>query len=210
MIMLGLWFLRIKSIFSQILAFTIAHWRVILPLLILGYCLLNWHFAVKRADQAELALETFKTEIQRATDAQRLQNEHKKIQGENQSKAIELEHKQALKKLGLAELDRATLQNKLRAFKNETNYLKNRIDGTNLNWTERLRIESERNRAGLPEESETACDTAHTGIYCDITAYQKLERYADNLESACKITTVDLVGCLQALDNDTKTVGREQ
>jgi hypothetical protein len=43
----------IRSIFIKILAFTIARWRVILPLLIVGYCLLNWHLAVKLADKAK-------------------------------------------------------------------------------------------------------------------------------------------------------------
>jgi hypothetical protein len=202
------WFELIFSIFKDLLAFTIAHWRVILTLLILGYCLFSWHLAVKRADKAELALSTFKAEIQRATETQRLQNEIKKTQGENDARAIELEHKQALKRLGLAELDRATLQNKLRAFKNETNYLKNRIDGTNGNWAERLRIESERNRAGLPEEPKDNCDTAHTGINCDIAAYSAIEQHYEDLKQACQITTIDLVACLQVVESDTKAVGR--
>jgi hypothetical protein len=208
MIMLGLWFLRIKSIFSQIVAFIIAHWRIILPLLILGYCLFSWHSAVKRADKAELALSTFKSEIQRVTDTQRLQNEYKKIQGENEAKAIELEHKQALKRLGLSELDRATLQNKLRAYRHETNHLKNRIDGTNRTWSDRVRLEAERNRSGLPDEPENNCDIAHTGINCDVTAYSELEQHYEDLKQACQITTIELVSALKVIEADTKACGR--
>ncbi len=172
--MLGIWFLRIKSIFSQILAFTIAHWHVILPLLILGYCLLNWHFAVKRADKAELALNTFKTEIQRATDAQRLQNEYKKIQGENESKAIELEHKQALKRLGLAETTTAKLKKELQ------NEKQNLINA--LNNAYELRVNSASNTFRLPKVSESPEVSTESGGVSNTTLARTVR--------ACQDTTI--------------------
>jgi hypothetical protein len=210
MITLALWLFKIKSFFSQILAFIIAHRRIILPLLIVGYCLYSWHSAVKSADKAELALSTYQAENKRVADAQRLKNQLKKIEGEEDAKAIEFEQKQTLKRLGLAELDRALLQNKLRTFQHENVRLKNRITDTNGNWSERLRIvESERSSgAGMPNEPEDYCDPAHTGINCDLTAYTELEYQYEVLKQACQITTVDLVACLQVVESDTKGVGR--
>jgi hypothetical protein len=201
MITLLLWLSRIKSFIAD-------NWRIILPLVIVGYCLFSWNSAVKRADAAEQALSDLKAEIQREADTQRLKNALKKTEGENRAKSIALEHNEALKRLGLAELDRVKLQSKLRAYQNETTYYQNRIDDTNRNWAERMRLEADRSGAGMPEEPQDYCDPAHTGFDCDETAYRKLTEHFENLRQACQATTVDLVACLQVVESDTEAVGR--
>lgn len=208
MIALALWFFKIKAIIGEISAFIIARWRIFLPLLIVGYCLFCWHNAVNRANKAEFELLQYKANAQRIADAQRLQNQLKKIEGENNAKAIALKQKQALEKIGLANVDRANLQNKLRAYQNETLHLTNRINDTNRNWSERVRIESSRSISGLPKEPEDKCDTAHTGIGCHAATDSKLIAYYETLKQACQITTIDLLACLEVVENDTKAVGR--
>jgi hypothetical protein len=46
-------FLTVFFNFKKIWAFINAHKRIILVLLILGYCLISWHLAVKIADKAK-------------------------------------------------------------------------------------------------------------------------------------------------------------
>lgn len=204
----NVWIKRIDAFFSligKIFAFIFAPRRIYGAIAIpLVGAVLIYHFWAQTVD-IQARFDNHLADEKALTDTQRLNNAVKKSQGETTSKTIELENKQALQRLGLSELDRTKLQQQLRAYQHENKYLETRLNDTNSNWNQRVQLDAEaaRNRLGMPEESEADCDTAHTGRNCDTSINR-------TLIDACKITTVDLISCIESLDNDTATVGREQ
>lgn len=171
----------IKLLASQVAGFAMKHWRIILPLLVLWYCYAQYNAQVKRADDAERELsahidmhKAFKSEIDIATIKRENENALKLAIAKKTLEESERINKSELLK---HELNRDRETKELRA------YYENRIDSTKYNFTERMRLEAERNRAGLPE------------VASDTSGFTKGEREChagySALEGACKITTID-------------------
>jgi hypothetical protein len=147
----------------------------------------------KQRDAAISELSDFKTTIALQTKARELEIANKRLDGLAKMQAIQAEHETALKQ---RDLDRTKSTKAIKDF------YENRLDTTHFNYAERLRLEAERGRLGLPQEPEDVERLAECRRECDATAF-------DNLEKACIITTLDFNACRAALDNDTATVGRD-
>lgn len=154
-------------------------------------------------DSAIKLLADYKQAQKELADTQRLQIELAKLEGKNKADLIDAQRKLALEKLGLAMLDREQLKNEMRALNENLAHSQNRLADTNHNWSERLRLESARSAAGLPQEPAAAEGLAESWGIGDATAYR-------NLYQACQLTTIDFNTCRAALDNDTAMVGRDE
>ncbi|MDP3322628.1 MAG: hypothetical protein Q8S71_03675, partial [Hydrogenophaga sp.] len=124
-------FLVFKLLLSKALTFAIAHWRVILPVLVLGYCLHLYFNQVNRADEAENALADFKSQIAHEVAARELENAKRFNLAQSKIAIASEKAKSDLQRLNL---DRA------RETKNLKDYYENRIDTGRHHWNERLRI----------------------------------------------------------------------
>jgi len=172
--MLSIAWLLIRSAFSKIAAFTIAHWRVILPLVIVGYCLFAYFQQVKRADTAEAELLAFKTQIEQEVKSREIENIKKLNQAQNK---IVVANEKAKADMQRLKLDRA------RETKNLKGLYENRIDNLGNNWAERVRLEASRSRAGMPKTTSDSSTPSSSESEC-YSAF-------NTLEAACRITTID-------------------
>lgn len=183
----------ISEWFGKILAFIIAHWRIILPLLIVGYCLHLYFAQVKRADTAEQALATLQRQIKQAQadrEKQNIQAEHafalKMAESETKAKAV-------MKKY---QLDRKRETDNLRS------YYEKRIANNRHSWTDRLRNDTTNiTTDGLPQTAENTSGFAEALRDCDGTVA--------TIERACQITTNDYNRLRVWADEACKMVGCE-
>jgi hypothetical protein len=197
--MLSAAWLALKFGLGSIAKFCSAHWRIILPLAILGYCLHLYFVQVNRADAEKVradnsiaALQAFKTAITA---------EAIKRQSELLSKKLLAQKNDAIAD-AIAKADLARLNlNRIREMQNLKDQYEASNNSTKLNFTERLRLDAERYRLGLseslsntsgPTESERECNAAYI-----------------TLEAGCQITTVDFNRCRAWADNVCLTVGCE-
>lgn len=163
-----------KAAFSKIMAFIIAHWRVILPVLVLGYCLHLYFKEVNRADEAENALADFKAQIAQQTAARELENAKRFNLAQSKIAIASEKAKNDLQRLNL---DRA------RETKNLKDYYENRIDTGRHHWNERLRIATASSGTTTTESASNTCTPAESRRDCNATITA--------LEKACAITTID-------------------
>jgi hypothetical protein len=174
-------------------AFAFKHWRVILPLLILGYCLYQYNAQVNRADAAIQALN----EHMSADNTARAERERENLQKDKDSgiamAKVLADHAVSLAKHNL-QRDRET--------KNLKDLYETRLNGTTFNWSERVRFAQERQAtAGLLSIQTPAGGIAESLRDCD-AAYTTLER-------ACKITTIDYNTLWTAWDKECQVKGCE-
>jgi hypothetical protein len=174
-------------------AFAFNHWRVILPLLILGYCLYQYNVQVNRADAAIQALN----EHISADNTARAERDRENLQKDKESgiamAKVLADHAVSLAKHNL-QRDRET--------KNLKDLYETRLNGTTFNWSERVRLEQERQATtGLLDIQTPASGIAEGLRDCD-AAYTTLER-------ACKITTIDYNTLWTAWDKECQVKGCE-
>lgn len=175
LIFLKLIFRVISQWIGKLLAFIIAHWRIILPVLIVGYCLHLYFAQVKRADTAEKALATLQGQIKQAQADREKQN----IQAQHNF-ALKLEESETKAK---AIIEKYQLDRK-RETDNLRSYYEKRIANNRHAWDNRLRNNTTNTATdGLPQTAENTNGLAEGLRECDgtITA----------LERACQITTND-------------------
>lgn len=168
-------FTLFKAAFSKIMAFVIAHWRVILPMLVLWYCLHLYFAQVKRADTAEKALETMQAKIKQAQSDREKQN----IQAQH-AFALKLAENEAKAKAIIEkyQLERKRETNNLRA------YYEKRIANNRHAWADSLRQQPANIATdGLPKTAENSNGLAEGLRECDGTIAA--------LERACQVTTND-------------------
>lgn len=149
----------------------------------------------KQRDNAVSELSDFKTAIASQTRAREAENANKRLAGNAKIQLLQVEHEAALKQ---RDLDRAKSTQAIKDF------YEKRLNINHFTASERLRIEAERRRFGLPEISETPQRLAEGGRICDATLDY------ENLERACAITTLDFNLCRETLDADTAMVGRDE
>jgi hypothetical protein len=174
-------------------AFAFNHWRVILPLLILGYCLYQYNVQVNRADAAIQALN----EHISADNTARAERERENLQKDKESgiamAKVLADHAVSLAKHNLQ---------RNRETKNLKDLYETRLNGSTFNWSERVRLEQERQATtGLLDIQTPASGIAESLRDCD-TAYTTLER-------ACKITTIDYNTLWTAWDKECQVKGCE-
>ena len=146
-------------------------------------------------DKAVKDLKDLKDDIKLKTAEREAENANKRVAGLAKTQAIQAEHETALKQ---RDLDRAKSTQAIKDF------YEKRLNINHFTASERLRIEAERRRFGLPEISETPQRLAEGGRICDATLDY------ENLERACAITTLDFNLCRETLDADTEMVGRDE
>jgi hypothetical protein len=192
--MTTIWLLA-KAFLAQIgklLALAIEHWRVILCLLILGYCLYKYNAESNRADQAVQALNEYIS----AAHAARAQRDRENLLKETQSKialaAVLADHQVSLAKLNL---------DRQREAKNLKDLYENKITSIGRSWTDRLRVESQTgNTATGVSGFQEAADKFAQGLRdCD-AAYTTLEK-------ACQVTTTDYNTLWTAWDKECEIHG---
>jgi hypothetical protein len=192
--MTTIWLLA-KAFLAQIgklLALAIEHWRVILCLLILGYCLYKYNSESNRADQAVQALNEYIS----AAHAARAQRDRENLLKETQSKialaAVLADHQVSLAKLNL---------DRQREAKNLKDLYENKITSIGRSWTDRLRVESQTGNAatGVSGFQEAADKFAQGLRDCD-AAYTTLEK-------ACQVTTTDYNTLWTAWDKECEIHG---
>ena len=179
-----------KAIWSQLaklLALAIEHWRIILPLLILGYCLYQYNAQVNRADAAVKALNQYINDANTA----RAERERENLQKDAASKvalaAVLADHQVSLAQLNL---DRQRDAKKLKDL------YEKQISANSRNWSDRVQLESAAGKeaTGVFDLQEAADRFAEGLRDCD-TAYTTLEK-------ACQITTEDYNALWTAWDKE--------
>jgi hypothetical protein len=179
------------GVLSKIATFTFKHWRVILPLLVLGYCLYQYNAQVNRADAAIQALNEHISADNTARAERDRENQRK-----DKESAVALANVLADHAITLANHD----LKRDRETKNLKELYENRIDSTKHTWADRVRLEQEREAAnGLSDIQTSASGIAESLRDCD-AAYT-------TLESACKITTIDYNSLSIAWDEECQIKG---
>lgn len=84
---------------SQLVGFLMKHWRVVLPLIFAWYCLHIHSNEVERANKAEQALSTFKSEISALSMKREQENKIIKVKAEAAIKTLVLFHNATLEKV---------------------------------------------------------------------------------------------------------------
>jgi hypothetical protein len=161
--------------------------------LILGYCLYQYNAQVNKADAAIQALN----EHISADNTARAERERENLQKDKESgiamAKVLADHAVSLAKHNL-QRDRET--------KNLKDLYETRLNGTTFNWSERVRLEQERQATtGLLDIQTPASGIAEGLRDCD-AAYTTLER-------ACKITTIDYNTLWTAWDKECQVKGCE-
>lgn len=151
--------------------------------------------AIKERDSAVTELKDFKIAIALQTRAREVEIANKRLAGNAQTQLLQAEHEAALKQ---RDLDR------VKSTKAIKDFYEKRLNINNFNASERLRINAERSRFGLPEIIQATEGATEGGGECHSTiAYENLER-------ACAITTLDFNLARQVIDADTAMAGRDE
>lgn len=145
-------------------------------------------------DNAVSELRDFKTAIALQTKTREAENANKRLAGNAKIQLLQDEHEAALKQ---RDLDRAKSTQAIKDF------YEKRLNINHFNANERLRIEAERHRFGLPEIIQATEGATEGGGICDTTDFENLER-------ACAITTLDFNLAREIIDADTAMVGRDE
>lgn len=195
--MLSATWLIFKFGLISIAKFCVAHWRIILPLLILVYCLHLYFAQVNRADSEKVRADTAVASLQTFKDA--IAAETVKRQSEILARKL-LAEKNDMIAAAAAKADLARLNlNRARETKNLKDQYEIRNNSTKRNFTERLRLDAERHRLGLSESISNTSALAESGRDCD----------TNTLIKACQITTIDYNELRAWADNVCLTVGCE-
>lgn len=172
---------------GKLLALAIEHWRIILPLLVLGYCLYQYNVQVNRADEAVQALNEYIS----AAHTARAERDRENLLKETNSKValakVMADHEVSLAKLNL---------DRQRETKNLKDLYENKNTSNIRNWSDRLRMESQtaNSATGVLNLQSTASEFAQGLRDCDAD-YTALEK-------ACQITTSDYNALWTAWDKE--------
>jgi hypothetical protein len=168
------------------------YWKWILVVGILAYCWNSYRHEVERADKSEKALAEFVVRSAKAAADREKENIAKFNLAQTRIAVLAVQHKAEIERLNL---DRARETKKLKEL------YETRNSNANFNWSERVRIEAERNRLGLPETAESTAGLTESLRECD-AAYSTLEK-------ACQITTIDFNTCRVWADTACGMIGCE-
>jgi hypothetical protein len=189
--MLSIFFTAFKFGIGKAFGFVAEHWRVVVPIVIVGFFAYQYYGEVDRADKAELALFELQQANRLALEKRQAENSLIQLRAENAVAIAEANAK--------AQIDKLNLDRK-REAKALKDLYENRLNGTTFNWSERVRLEQEREAAhGLSDVAEDAKSSAEIARECN--------RAYSTLEAACRITTIDFNTCRDWSDIACNTVG---
>lgn len=177
----------IKTLLSNFLGFLVKNWRVILIALIVG-AVFYYKNAYERKAQE---FDAFKSEMAVLASKKQHENEMSLIKAQGRMAAAQVKAQEDMKRLNL---NRTKSINDIKAL------YENRNTNTGNNWSERLRLEAERHRLGLPETASNPQRATESWPECDTTAYRQLEQ-------ACQITTIDFNQARAWIDSACEQVG---
>lgn len=163
----------IKLFLSNAIGFIAKHWRVILLALIVSLAF----YYKSRYEASVQELAAFKRDIAELTAKTQHENEKKLIIAKNAVKTATLKSQSEMQRLNL---DRARETKNLKGLYENSQSVLNR---NKFNYDARLRLETERHRAGMPKTADDTLTLTESGRNGD-AAYSSLER-------ACQITTLD-------------------
>ena len=171
MIAIGLWLLRIKSILSTVIQFVFKYWQFFL----FAFITVTALYFYQKADRIQFEYDQHLIGDAVASSQRKLENHLKEQAHKKEVDKANAESKAQLEKY---KLDRE------RETKRLKDLYENRIDTTGRNWSERVRLEQEREAAtGLPTP------TSDTSGYTE--GERKCHAAYITLENACRITTID-------------------
>lgn len=163
--------LRIKSILSTVIQFVFKYWQFFLFAFITTTAL----YFYQKADRIQFQYDQHLVGDAAASSQRKLEN---RLKEQAHKKEVDKANAEAK-----AELDKFKL-NRDREAKNLKGLYETRLDGTNRNWSERVRLEQEREAAtGLPTSASDTIGYTESLREC-YAAYI-------TLENACRITTID-------------------
>jgi hypothetical protein len=166
--------LFIKSFLGGAISFVMKHWRIILPLLAILYCVYEYSSQVRRADNAERDLAAY---IEDADDKAREIQFHNNVKLAVAKKTLEINEVRAKKQMEVEKLERQ------REAANLKGLYEKRDSNTKFNFSERLRMQAEIHSNGTAK------------IASDSSGFTEGERNCNaafiTLENACKVTTID-------------------
>jgi hypothetical protein len=193
------WFELIFSIIKDLLAFTIAHLRVILVLLILGYCLFNY---LKALNQAKTAIKEKEQAVKVLNDKINSDiAEAKKRDAENRLNTILLQKKTDAE---IAKYKSAlnVIYAKQKGLKNEISINKRDI----ANWRERVRVELESKTIQAARVFKN--DTDRLAIRDSNTALlEPISKELEVCQEAGAICAADYNLCKSYVDNQQSIIG---
>jgi predicted membrane metal-binding protein len=180
---------KLKAILFAIGAFVIKHWRVFLPLLIVGAILLCIHTLREQRDDARKALATYQADIVKAKEKRAAANLLKEQQAQLDRDKEQSKHQSQI----------ATLRRQYEAEHQGRQFEKAGSDRRDDLWRERVRLEIANATTRLPDVPETAGVPAQGGgERYTADPGQARERYINTLEIGCAVTTADYNACMSS------------
>jgi hypothetical protein len=197
------WFDLIFSIIKDLAAFTIAHIRIILIGLVLGYCLFNY---IKAVNQAKTAIKQKDAAIKELDDKNNADiAAAKKRDAENRLNAILLQKKTTAEIEAHAAALKAIYLSKEKGLKNEIDISKRDVS----NWRERVRLEVEKQTIQAAGVLDNDADRL-AGRDNDATVFRSVQDIAAELE-VCKeagaIAAADYNLCKSYVDIQQSKLG---
>jgi hypothetical protein len=172
---LSIAWLIIKTAFSRIAAFTIAHWRIVLPVAIVVATLWCIHSLRVERDEWRTAYESYIQSIKQQAETRKLENERKEQKVNLEINSVMANHAAQINQLRSE--DEKKLKDQQRS-----------ADGSIALWRERVRLELAKSTDGLSSLQEAASGSAESGGDGNAAAIRKAY---DTLELACAVTTSD-------------------
>jgi biopolymer transport protein ExbB/TolQ len=166
--------LFMKSLFSGAISFVMKHWRIVLPLLAILYCVYEYSSQVRRANNAERDLAAYIEDVENKAREIQFQNNVKLAVAK---KTMEINEVRAKKQMEAEKLERQREAAKLKEL------YEKRDSNTKFNFSERLRMQAEVHSNGVAK------------ITSNTSGFTEGERNSNaafiTLENACKVTTID-------------------
>lgn len=178
----------------------VKHWRVFIPLLIVIVTLLYINRLQGQRDDAIAQYSDLITKNQLASDQRKAENAQKELEARLEQDIAIKKRQEALDALQVTKESLATLKKTI-----GEQYAKDQLNTARLDSAyERVRIESELRRTGLPDNAESA---KHTEIRTELDATRAR---LGNLEQACAVTTVDFNSCASFVETVCNIYGCEK
>jgi hypothetical protein len=178
-------FSQVFKVLGQIAAFTIAHWRIILPLAIVGVMCWMIYSARSARDAAIAELQAYQQAVKTAVAIRQAENQTKQTTVKLLQDAVVANHLNQINKL-----------------KENYEARQHTTDSSIDNWRERVRLELAKNTAaGLPDIPQATGQPAASGQDRDAAAARQ------TLELACAITTADYNALHEAWDKGCTVMG---
>lgn len=174
MITIALWALRIKSVLTQLIAWAIANWKLVLVVLLVAAV---FHYKIK----SEHLKQDFDNHLMRDVSALEMRKLENKIRTEQFTKALQESEAKHLAQMKVFQLDR---QREAKAIKEQYENDKTGFMFRLNAYADRMRLEQERSPTdGLPTPQADTSGSTEAERDC-YSAYTSLEK-------ACRITTID-------------------